>query len=149
MQTIDQKKRKDSSYMIACCLAGLLITVVQFTGWKIPAGQINQNFIYHLLSSIAILSFGVACYKMGRLRSERQDESLDSAIKFVPICSSCKQIRIGSEADKLADNWESIEDYLYKNSKIRFSHSICPDCADDYIKQLDSCFIEKEEASNS
>lgn len=41
---------------------------------------------------------------------------------FLPICSSCKQIR----DDK--GYWNQIEAYLSQHAEIEFSHGICPDC---------------------
>ena len=148
MQTVSRYRREDISYIVACCLAGLLITSVQFVGWSVTEGQISTSFVYQLLSSVAILSFGVACYKMGRLLSGRETTKVD-AVSFIPICSSCKQVRIdgGNGENLYASNWESIEDYLYKNSNIRFSHSICPDCANAYYSELDSYFVNEKSQS--
>ena len=42
---------------------------------------------------------------------------------FLPICSSCKNIR----DDK--GYWNQIENYISKHSEAEFSHSICPECA--------------------
>jgi PAS domain S-box-containing protein len=42
---------------------------------------------------------------------------------FLPICSSCKNIR----DDK--GYWNRIENYISKHSEAEFSHSICPECA--------------------
>jgi hypothetical protein len=41
---------------------------------------------------------------------------------FLPICSSCKQIR----DDK--GYWNQIEKYISDHSEVKFSHSICPKC---------------------
>lgn len=42
--------------------------------------------------------------------------------KFLPICAWCKKIRDDS------DYWNSLEEYLRKNSDIEISHGICPEC---------------------
>jgi methyl-accepting chemotaxis protein len=42
---------------------------------------------------------------------------------FLPICSSCKKIRIDQ------DSWQQIESYIRDHSDARFSHGICPECA--------------------
>ena len=41
---------------------------------------------------------------------------------LIPICSSCKKIR----EDK--GYWSSVEDYISRNSKVMFSHTVCDDC---------------------
>jgi hypothetical protein len=43
---------------------------------------------------------------------------------ILPICASCKRIRDES------NGWHSIESYIHEQSDARFSHGICPDCAE-------------------
>ncbi|MCB0195878.1 MAG: response regulator [Anaerolineae bacterium] len=47
---------------------------------------------------------------------------------IVPICSYCKKIR----DDK--NYWQRIEQYITEHSEATFSHGICPDCYEQYIK---------------
>lgn len=42
---------------------------------------------------------------------------------LLPICSFCKKIRDDKEI------WQPMESYLARRSEVRFSHSICPECA--------------------
>lgn len=42
---------------------------------------------------------------------------------LLPICASCKQIR-----DEKG-NWNQIEQYISEHSNVKFSHSICTNCA--------------------
>lgn len=42
---------------------------------------------------------------------------------FISICSSCKKIR-----DELG-NWQQMEEYIHNRSEARFSHGLCPSCA--------------------
>ena len=52
--------------------------------------------------------------------------------KLLPICAECKKI-------KRDDNvWENLENYFRKHSDIRFSHSICPDCAKKLYSNINS-----------
>jgi hypothetical protein len=44
---------------------------------------------------------------------------------LLPICSSCKKIRND------AGYWEQLEGFISKNSSAKFSHGICPDCANE------------------
>jgi hypothetical protein len=43
---------------------------------------------------------------------------------FLPICSFCKKIR----NDR--NEWEQLESYISKRSDTRFSHGVCPECAE-------------------
>lgn len=62
-----------------------------------------------------------------RKQREKDLEEALSQIKtlkgFIPICSSCKNIR------KDDGYWQKIESYVSEHSEAEFSHSICPDCA--------------------
>jgi len=62
---------------------------------------------------------------------------LQNAIKEVnflsgllPICAACKKIR----DDK--GYWSKIESYISSHSKVEFTHSICPDCAQNLYPDL-------------
>ncbi len=73
------------------------------------------------------------------LEQTREDliASLQSALKevktlsgFLPICSSCKKIR----DDK--GYWNQVEKYIGDRSRAQFSHSICPDCAEELYGEI-------------
>jgi len=49
---------------------------------------------------------------------------------FLPICSSCKDIRTDS------GEWEQIETYIREHSEAEFSHSYCPKCAEKLYKDF-------------
>ena len=49
---------------------------------------------------------------------------------LLPICASCKKIR----DDK--GYWKKIESYISSHSKAKFSHSICPSCAQKLYPDL-------------
>jgi DNA-binding response OmpR family regulator len=48
---------------------------------------------------------------------------------LIPVCSHCRRVRRDDQA------YESIEAYISKNSSIRFSHGICPDCLAKYYPE--------------
>lgn len=51
---------------------------------------------------------------------------------IIPICAQCKKIR----NDR--GYWEMVELYISKHSDAEFSHSYCPECADELMRHLDS-----------
>jgi len=55
---------------------------------------------------------------------------------FLPICASCKKIR----DDK--GYWNQIESYIRDHSEVKFSHGICPNCAQKLYPGL---YKEKKE----
>ena len=50
--------------------------------------------------------------------------------ELVPICSQCKKIR------NPEDHWETIENYLSRQSGTELTHSICPDCVQTLYPDL-------------
>ena len=53
-------------------------------------------------------------------------EKINTLRGLLPICASCKKIR----DDK--GYWNQIDEYIQDHSDARFSHSMCPECADKY-----------------
>jgi DNA-binding response OmpR family regulator len=47
---------------------------------------------------------------------------------LVPICSYCKRIR----NDK--NFWQRVDTYLSEHSEAQFSHGICPECYENFVK---------------
>ena len=55
---------------------------------------------------------------------------------FLPICSSCKKIRITDSDENNEESWQSIESYISEHTDTRFSHGICPDCKKQLYPEL-------------
>jgi methyl-accepting chemotaxis protein len=59
-------------------------------------------------------------------------ESANSYIKnlegILPICTSCKKVRLEGTDPKNQDNWVHIESYISQKTNAQFTHSICPEC---------------------
>ena len=47
---------------------------------------------------------------------------------LLPICSYCKNIRSDNQS------WYELEQYVANHSEAQFSHTICPDCYEKYVK---------------
>jgi len=47
---------------------------------------------------------------------------------LLPICSYCKKIRDDS------NYWQQVESYITGHSEAKFSHGICPECWEKYVK---------------
>jgi PAS domain S-box-containing protein len=50
---------------------------------------------------------------------------------IIPICSYCKRIRDD------AGYWRQVEEYIAEYSSADFSHGMCPDCYNQYIKDME------------
>ena len=54
---------------------------------------------------------------------------------ILPICASCKKIRLEGADPKIQNNWIQIESYISKRSEARFSHGICPQCMEKILAE--------------
>ena len=67
----------------------------------------------------------------------RKNEELEAALArvkqlegIIPICMYCKKIRDDQQS------WQQLESYISNHSEARFSHGMCPQCAEEQMKVL-------------
>lgn len=48
--------------------------------------------------------------------------------EFLPICASCKKIRVKDANSPGQVYWQSVEQYISDHSHSKLTHSICPEC---------------------
>lgn len=123
---------------------GLIATVllIPLTNLVFQQFTVSANYL-HFASSPAYLGLQViTVLSIGHMRREKKalhkkekeleeiNERLQSVLSQVQelgglhnMCSGCKQIQDDE------GNWQSIDGYLKKQTKMEFSHCICPDCA--------------------
>jgi hypothetical protein len=65
---------------------------------------------------------------IGELQNALQE--VKTLTGMLPICASCKKIRNDQ------GYWEKIERYIGERSSVRFSHGICPECAQKLYPDL-------------
>jgi DNA-binding response OmpR family regulator len=51
---------------------------------------------------------------------------------LLPICSYCKRVR----SDE--DYWEQVDSYLASHTDVQWSHSICPECLEKALSEVDA-----------
>ena len=56
---------------------------------------------------------------------------------ILPICSSCKKIRLEGADPEQQEGWKPVEVYISERTKAEFSHSICPECMKKLYPDLD------------
>lgn len=76
--------------------------------------------------------------KSAQLRLQETLRERDAALENVrmlrgllPICAACKKIR--DEQGR----WQQMESYISGHSQAKFSHGMCPDCAQRYLASLE------------
>lgn len=100
-----------------------------------------QMQIYLLSFCVVITSLIFIAILVHRMRlvsvvDERTRELRDTISRlkvlegFISICSYCKNIRSNT------GDWNILEDYIQKHSNAKFTHGICPDCADKEREKL-------------
>lgn len=57
-------------------------------------------------------------------------DSLKTLRGLIPICAQCKKMRNDQGF------WLQVEHYLNDHSEARFTHGLCPDCADKFRKEI-------------
>ncbi len=74
-----------------------------------------------------------------RRRAEREKAELIAKLEatlshvnrlegLLPVCSSCKRIRVDGKQPDQSDRWVSLEEYVRDETTVSFSHGICTDC---------------------
>jgi len=82
--------------------------------------------------------------KLAEEERERLIKELQGALEHIntlrgllPICAWCKKLRDDQ------GYWRSVEDYISASTGAEFSHSICPECQDQFFNEAPT--EEKEE----
>jgi len=83
------------------------------------------NWQESLFESTCIFILGIFVLRMTFI-TLKQLKHLEG---FLPVCSFCKKIRIGSE-------WIQLEKYITEHSEAVFSHSLCPECTEEHYGDI-------------
>jgi len=104
----------------------------------LPALRLIFHLPWHLTSSLTvdainlpISASALAFYSFLISRTSWQTQELKKEVRklegILPICASCKRIR------NPQGEYEQMEMYITAHSEARFSHGLCPDCAEKYL----------------
>ncbi|MFA7160848.1 MAG: response regulator [Kiritimatiellia bacterium] len=86
----------------------------------------KQDISTHLL--LHSLSYAVERNKL-MLRLKQSLREIERLRGLLPICMKCKKIRNDS------GYWEQIEKYLAERSSVKFTHGLCPECCEAFLKE--------------
>ncbi len=87
----------------------------------------SEHFLFTLFGLALIFFLG----KNLILRISRLQEAMAHIKKLeglLPICSSCKGIRVEGGNAKDQKAWIPVEEYIQKRTDAEFSHGLCPEC---------------------
>jgi hypothetical protein len=135
-------------------LLELLIVLMLTTAWEFwfedftfelldvdhESEDLTERLEYIITSSVfvclaLIVPLWIIIKDVSRLEktTARLQEALDNIETLeglLPICANCKNIRDDD------GYWQQVEVYIRNNSKVEFSHSICPTCAQKLYPEL-------------
>jgi sigma-B regulation protein RsbU (phosphoserine phosphatase) len=102
---------------------------------------VTKPFDFEELRARVQVGVRVVELQMALAERVRELEEALSRVKqlqgLLPICSYCKKIR----DDR--NYWQQVEGYISEHSEAQFSHGICPECFEKYVRpELES--LEKE-----
>ena len=98
--------------------------------------------IYASMIGIAVFAFAIAGvserfkrFYLTEIEAKNRElaealESIKTLKGLLPICAWCKKIRNDQ------GYWDKLETFLSHNADVKFSHGMCPDCAEKEIKRL-------------
>jgi hypothetical protein len=82
----------------------------------------------------------------GEIREHAESLSrINRLEKLLPICSSCKKIRVPGGDAMNQESWEPVESYIRDRTESEFTHGICPECMKRLYPDFD---IGKKGANN-
>ncbi|MDQ6656071.1 MAG: hypothetical protein M3Y80_09690, partial [Verrucomicrobiota bacterium] len=94
------------------------------TPWTVGVAVLNSVMYCSVLLVLAVVTARLAA-QTRYLRTRVQ--TLEG---ILPICGFCKDIRDES------GNWQRMESYVSKRSQAKFSHGLCPKCAEKHYGEF-------------
>lgn len=93
----------------------------------------NSNLSLLNLASTLLIALGAVLFLLERHNLEHQRLTLYEQI--LPTCSLCGNVRDDTGKEHGKGDWVGLQDFVTKHSETQLSHTICPNCIDDYKKQ--------------
>lgn len=115
---LDDKPVEDETFFVA---------IMEFLALRVGA-ELSRHYIEERLKRL------VAERTTELEETNKKLQQAISEIKtlqgILPICSKCKKIRDDQGF------WQQVESYISRHSQATFSHSICPECMDEFYREL-------------
>ena len=111
--------RNQRSLMLFFLAGNLIVGVSLYLGWEgMDRGLVTWIF---LLAAVFVLH-SMLLQKTVVMEMTRTIEEL------VPVCASCKQIRVPDADPEDPDSWTDVDLFLSQHRDMRVTHGICPSC---------------------
>ncbi len=93
----------------------------------------------HLLLIAVALAFFLVVGRRLLAGIRAREEALGRVRRLeglLPLCASCKRVRIEGGDPWVQESWEPLEGYLERTSEQSITHGMCPACAKEYFGEL-------------
>jgi len=141
-----------SSRLIISLFAGPLLYA--YLNWqKAKKGLLLENRpVLAILNEVAEIrvELGLAQQEIARRKKAELEKAavikkLEATLRRVqrlegllPICSSCRKIRVDPDSPEMPARWIPLETYLHEETPVQFSHGICPVCEQQLYPDTDN-----------
>lgn len=111
-------------------LCGYLVVLAGFV--------FDYPFVSETFVSLIFL-FGAIFVFIGVDVQSRLMSGVQSTLRgLLPICCRCKKVRAKDADCNDPQAWKEIEGYISENANVDFTHSYCPECYQDELKNIES-----------
>ena len=115
-------------------LDGILVKIICGSGFFVLLGFyftiFYSNITKYIETPLSVRSMFLSKEQLIEKLQETEQE-VKELQNILPICAKCKKIRDDEGF------WNQVEGYIAKHSNIRFSHGLCPECAEDLLSDLE------------
>lgn len=116
-------------------VSGIIVKIICGSGFFVLLGVYFTIFYTNLTKYIETpLSVRSMFLSKSQLieKLHKTEEEVKKLQDILPICAKCKKIRDDEGF------WNQVEEYLATHSNIRFSHGLCPECAEEVLLDLEN-----------
>jgi len=116
-------------------LSGILVKIICGSGFFVLLGIyftiFYSNITKYIETPLSVRSMFLSKNQLIEKLQETEEE-VKKLQNILPICAKCKKIRDDEGF------WSQVEEYLGNHSDIRFSHGLCPECAEELLSDLEN-----------
>jgi hypothetical protein len=114
------------------------LMVLFFVGYisVLVAFAFHYSFVSETFVSFIFFSGSIFVY-IGTVVQSRLLAGMQNTLKgTLPICNTCKKIRILDRSSETPEKWQGIETYISEKTDVNFSHGYCPECFDKVTRNI-------------
>lgn len=121
--------------LVAFALLAKINAFERFHAWSLAHERWQVD---ELFSLSVVLLFAVAIYAWRRWRDLARETRMRALAEaevgvlrgILPVCAHCHDIRTDAGA------WKGLLEYMMAHSELRFSHGLCPACAEKHYPEI-------------